>query len=265
MGFSPLVLLVVCALANAIPADSANTTQATIRTPYSFDYLIAADDYFDTPATVVFVEYEISAEVISRYTLAGKTVFCHVNVGSWEFWREDANHFPEEILGNDFEEWPGEKWLDVTNIALLIPLMRERFRSSFEKGCRGIAADNMAGYEFDTGFEITYQDQLAYNRFIASEIHVLGLLAVMINDPLQVTDLLDSFDLVVSNGCVAAEQCNFYEEFIDNGKPAFDIEYLDVYDEERFRNEICPLTATTGISFILKGLEETANNYFSCV
>jgi len=118
--------------------------------------------------------------------------------GAWEFWREDANLFPEELLGNDYDGWPGEKWLDITNTELLVPLIRERLRLAAAKGCNGIDANNLYGYKLDTGFDITYQDQLFYNRFLASEIRVQGMLAGVNDDPDQTEDLVDYFDFAVA-------------------------------------------------------------------
>ena len=46
----------------------------------------------------------------------GSVVICYISVGSWEDWRPDAGQFPSEVLGNDYEGWPGEKWLDIRRI-----------------------------------------------------------------------------------------------------------------------------------------------------
>lgn len=36
-----------------------------------------------------------------------------------EDWRDDADDFPAEAIGNDLDGWGGEKWLDVTNTVSL--------------------------------------------------------------------------------------------------------------------------------------------------
>lgn len=118
--------------------------------------------------------------------------------GSWEFWREDANLFPAEVLGNDYEDWPGEKWLDVRNMAAILPIMRERFRAAADKGCKGIAADKMIAWEYNnTGFDITPQDQLVYNRIIAAEIQVVGLMSGLVTDVRQASELVHQYDFGV--------------------------------------------------------------------
>jgi hypothetical protein len=42
-------------------------------------------------------------------------------VGSWEDWRPDKDQFPPEVLGNDYDGWQGEKWLDIREIDKLAP------------------------------------------------------------------------------------------------------------------------------------------------
>jgi len=56
----------------------------------------------------------------------GRKVVCYLSAGSWEDWRPDAADFPASVLGNDYEGWPGEKWLDIRQIEQLAPIMRAR-------------------------------------------------------------------------------------------------------------------------------------------
>lgn len=44
------------------------------------------------------------------------------------------------------------------------------------KGCDGVEPDNVDGYTNNTGFILTAEDQLMYNRFLADEAHERGLL-----------------------------------------------------------------------------------------
>jgi hypothetical protein len=52
-----------------------------------------------------------------------------VRGGSWENWRPDKDDFPPEILGNHFDGWAGERWLDVRRIDVLGPIHGGRARS----------------------------------------------------------------------------------------------------------------------------------------
>lgn len=44
----------------------------------------------------------------------GKWVSCYISVGTVESWRSDAGAFPSEAVGNSWEDWAGEKFLDIS-------------------------------------------------------------------------------------------------------------------------------------------------------
>ena len=52
----------------------------------------------------------------------------------------------------------------------------------------------MEAYTNNSGFPLTYQDQIAYNRWLATEAHKRGLSVGLKNDLEQVTDLVASFE-----------------------------------------------------------------------
>jgi hypothetical protein len=223
--------------------------------PHHFDYLLGEDSDFGTYVDVVFLDYDLDKETIQDIKAEGKTVICYVNVGAWEEWRSDAWDFPEYVLGNDYEGWPGERWFDVRKTSVLIPLMIRRFQTALSKGCDGIDPDNMNGFEVDTGFNINYNDQLVYNRAIGEAIRNLDMLAGLKNDGYQAADLVDSFDFVVSESCAPYDECDAYSVFIDQDKPVFVIEYTDLWDTQDFFDYACPIGERLGFAFILKHYE----------
>src|SRR5512143_2110882 len=81
-------------------------------------------DLFDTPH-----------ESIEALHAAGQRVVCYFSAGSWEDWRPDAGVFPESLLGNDLEGWPGERWLDIRQLDTLSPIMAKRLDLAAQKGC----------------------------------------------------------------------------------------------------------------------------------
>src|SRR3972149_750836 len=81
------------------------------------------------------------------------------------------------------------------------PIMRERFDLCRDKGFDGIEPDNMDGYTNDTGFPLTYEDQLRYNLWLAQEAHARGLSIGLKNDPDQGTDLVHDFAWALSEDC----------------------------------------------------------------
>lgn len=174
--------------------------------------------------------FDASEEVIKELHKNNKKVVCYINVGAWEDWRLDKNNFPKEVIGNDYSGWPGEKWLDIRRLDLLSPVIKSRFELCKQKGFDGIEPDNLDGYEIgvaETGFIMTYEDQLAFNRWLTKEAHSLGLPIGLKNNPEQIKDLLSDFDWAILESCYQYGWCNTFKQFIDNNKAVAMIEYTD--------------------------------------
>ncbi len=196
--------------------------------------------------------FETEASLIASLHSQGKKAFCYISVGSWEDWRPDAADFPFKIIGNDYEGWLGESWLDIRQIDLLAPIMRARLDMCAEKGFDGVEPDNIDLHWADTGFEISYEDQLAYNIWLAEEAHTRGLSIGLKNNEEQVADLLPYFDWVLTEDCFADEWCDEISPFIDAGKPVFAAEYTDMMSYEEFIADICPQANALGFYVFLK-------------
>ncbi len=191
----------------------------------------------------------------------GRIVICYFSAGSYEEWREDADEFPDEAMGNDLEDWDGERWLDLRN-AQVRDIMMDRMDLAVEKGCDGVDPDNVDGYANDNGLGLSSEDQLDYNLFIASEAHERGLSVGLKNDVAQLHDLVDSFDWALNEECFTYDECDTYSHFIDKGKAVFHVEYVDDWAEvQDLADEVCG--AATELSTIIKEWELTANR-FAC-
>jgi len=196
--------------------------------------------------------FENDASVIAALQAQGRKVVCYVSVGSWEDWRPDAGQFPASVIGEDYEGWPGENWLDIRQIVLLAPAMRARLDLCRDKGFDGIEPDNIDGYTNDTGFPLTYEDQITYNLWLADEAHARGLSIGLKNDPDQVADLLPYFDWALTEDCFAQAWCEEMMPFIEMGKPVFAAEYTDTGVTIR---ELCQEAERLNFSLILKDRE----------
>lgn len=69
------------------------------------------------------------------------------------------------------------------------------------------------------------QDQLTYNRAIASAAHARGLAVALKNDVDQAAALVGNFDLSVDEQCHELNECAKLQPFINAGKPVFNAEY----------------------------------------
>ncbi|HYO18738.1 MAG TPA: endo alpha-1,4 polygalactosaminidase, partial [Dermatophilaceae bacterium] len=171
-----------------------------------------------------------------------------ISAGSWEDWRSDADAFPETVKGKELDGWPGERWLDIRRLDVLLPIMDERMAACRAKGFDAVDPDNMDGYTQDSGFTITAADQLTYNKAIARLAHRYGMGVGLKNDPEQVADLVPHFDFAVVEQCVVYGECAAWTPFITDGKAVLHVEY------DGRMSEICAATKPLGFSTIKKHL-----------
>jgi len=195
-------------------------------------------DLFDTPQ-----------EVIDRLHAQGRVVVCYFSAGTYEDWRPDRDSFPVEVLGKPLPDWPGERWVDIRRIDLLGPIMSSRLDSAVQKGCDGVEPDNVDGYANDTGFPLSYADQLAYNTWLAGQAHSRGLSVGLKNDLGQIGDLLPYFDWALNEECFTYTECELLSPFVAAGKAVFGVEYeLDPVN-------FCPQANALNFDFLKKDWE----------
>lgn len=165
------------------------------------------------------------ASVVASLHAKGRKVICYISAGSWESWRPDAYKFPESVLGNPLEGWPGERWLDIRRIDIIGPIMTARMDLCKQKGFDGLEPDNIDGYANNTGFPLTYWDQINYNIFLANEAHARGLSIGLKNDLDQIIFLWPYFDWALNEQCFQYGECLKLMPFINAGKAVFQVEY----------------------------------------
>jgi hypothetical protein len=170
-------------------------------------------DLFDTPKSTIDTLHG-----------QGRVVICYFSAGSWEDWRPDAADFPAAVKGKN-NGWPGEKWLDIRNIAALSPIMQARLDLAVDKGCDGVEPDNVDGYSNNTGFPLSGNDQLTYNRWLADQAHARGLSVGLKNDVEQVTELEPYFNWALDEQCFQYNECDQLLPFVQAGKAVFGVEY----------------------------------------
>jgi hypothetical protein len=193
--------------------------------------------------------FDTDASQVSALHAQDRKVICYINMGVWENWRPDISRFPPAVLGKDVAGWPGEKWLDIRQIDLIAPALRARLDQCLEKGFDGVEADNLDGYANNTGFPLSAQDQLTFNRWIADEAHRRSLSIALKNDGEQVSELLPDFDFAIVEDCFAHGECASYSPFITAGKPVFAVEYTD---SGLTFQDICAQASTLKFNVILK-------------
>lgn len=179
-----------------------------------FDVDMYDIDLFDTPRVTIDELHD-----------AQRVVICYFSAGSYEIWRSDADRFATEVLGQTLDGWPGERWLDIRNLDVLAPIMEARLDLAVDKGCDGVEPDNIDGYSNPTGFDLSAQDQLVYNRWLARAAHARGLSIGLKNNLDQVRDLVVDFDWALNEQCFEYDECDLLVPFVEAGKAVFGVEY----------------------------------------
>lgn len=169
--------------------------------------------------------FETSAAEVSTLHGQGKHVICYIDVGTYEPGRPDTSSFPASVLGSGVQGWPGEQWLDVSNLGALEPIMTARFQMCREKGFDAVEPDNVDGYENGSGFPLTAQQQLTYDEWIASEVHSLGMAVLQKNDGEQTAQLQPHFDGAIDEQCNQYSECGNFQAYLTSGKPVLNAEY----------------------------------------
>ena len=169
--------------------------------------------------------FETSRQTVAALHARGIRVMCYISAGSFENWRPDAGKFPSSVLGNTLDGWPNERWLDIRNLAVLKPILNARMDMCKSKGFDGVDPDNVEGYANNSGFALTYQNQLTFNRYLAAAAHSRGLAIGLKNDLDQIKDLVGYFDWQLNEQCFEYHECGKLLPFIKAGKPVFNIEY----------------------------------------
>jgi hypothetical protein len=197
---------------------------STPRPPFLKVGMIEVDG-FDTPASTVAALHQ---------SFRGRGVVCYLDAGTWENWRPDASKFPKSLLGNDDGGWPGERWLDIAAYqGALGRIIAARVEMCKHKGFDAVDFDNVDGYDNNTGFHLTADDQLRYDVFLANTAHRAGLSVALKNDLPQIPALLRYFDFAVNEQCFQYAECLTSQnggryglnEFTAAHKPVFEIEY----------------------------------------
>ena len=210
--------------------------QITESVDTSFDVTMYDVDLFDTPQAT-----------IDALRARGRVVICYFSAGSWEDWRSDAGAFPRAALGNELDDWEGERWLDTRNAGVRT-VMRSRLDLAVRKRCHGVEPDNVDGMSNDPGFPLTNATQLDYNRFLAAEAHARGLSIGLKNDLGQVDELVDHFDWALNESCMRYDECEELLPFIRAGKAVFHVEY----GAASLARSVCPHTRSLGFSTLIK-------------
>lgn len=249
-ALAALLACVVPATASAAPDYPGGGRWQPAPTTAPWQWQLQQQLDLSIPASVYDVDgFETSAAEVGALHRRGRRAICYLDVGSWESYRPDRNQFPPAVIGERYEGFPDERWLDVSRFQLFKAPLVARIAMCAEKGFDAVEPDNLAGFENETGFAISAADQLRFNRWIARVSHRRGMAVALKNDPGQVRQLLGDFDFAVVESCFDFDECDRFLPFIRQGKAVFLAEY------ELPTSEFCEQATELGFSAIRKSYD----------
>ncbi|MGV8910516.1 MAG: endo alpha-1,4 polygalactosaminidase [Propionicimonas sp.] len=177
-------------------------------------------------ALVVDVDgHETTAATVATLKKAGKRVICYVNAGGWEDFRPDKAAFPKAVIGKALDGWPGERWLDIRAVGVLLPIMTARIEECARKGFDAVDPDNMDGWQAKSGFPLKPADTITYLAALSEVAHARGL-AIGLKNGIEVVEAATPLvEFAVNEECLTYHECAAYVPLLRSGKAVFHVEY----------------------------------------
>lgn len=198
-----------------------------------------------------------AASDVAQIHTQGAHAICYVDAGTYENWRPDASVYPKAVLGAN-NGWPGERWIDIRRLDVLIPIIGARVQSCLTAGFDAVEFDNMDAAYNVSGFKVTKAQQVEFNRAMAAVAHFYGLAVGLKNDVAQLTQLQPYFEFAINEQCSQYSECSGYDAWTSAGKAVAQVEYTAL------PAAFCPPAIAAGRSAIKKDLALHATPYLPC-
>jgi hypothetical protein len=210
--------------------------------------------------------YDLDGQTTPRSTVQAlhakkKVVVCYFDAGVYESYRPDAHKFqalkpqiwgrPDADGGPGGGAWPHSYWLDIRRIEELEPIMRARIHQCRKKGFDAVEPDEIDGYANGTGFPLTAEDQLEYNRQLARWVHEAGMSVGQKGDIDQVGDLWPAFDWTLNEECYQFQECNKLAPYVEANKAVWIAEYPEETKADGGRWPVSSVVKARGSAYVL--------------
>lgn len=248
------------ATATTTTAASATTTMSAPSpwgTGISWAWLLQGGPVPNLDVDVIDVDlFDTPASEVARTEARGVRTVCYLSAGTWEDYRPDAGDYPEEILGNNWDEWD-ERFVDIRRLDLLGPILEARLDLCAAKGFSAVEPDNIDTYWEDTGFDLTASDALAFAQWFARQAHARGLVVAQKNAPELAGRLVGFFDFAITEDCFDDGWCADMGPYDRAGKAILDAEYTDRMGS--LGSTLCSQADELGVSVLLANRNLTRN------
>jgi hypothetical protein len=234
----------------ATPADAGSSDAGDLPAAgASFQLQLTGelDSSLDVDVYIIDLDYEPADFAALRG--ARRYVVCHFSAGSLEPWRDDAGQVGEDVLGNELEDYPDERWLDV-RAATVRTLVGGRLERARAHGCDAVFPANLGVHAADSGFALAEADALDYAGWLADEAAARGL-RTMLGSAELIAQLADRYDLGLAFDCLAADGCQRWAPLRAAGKALLVVEV----GEQAEADALCPTAAAQDLVAIFKRRE----------
>ncbi|WP_242906259.1 endo alpha-1,4 polygalactosaminidase [Actinomadura terrae] len=201
--------------------------------PEVFDIDLYAD------AAVAGNNTTLNTAAVKAIHARGAKAICYIDSGSVEKVRPDYPQYVEwheahgkSLIGKSYPGFPEENYANINNDKgqrdFVLKMQEARVRKCVQAGFDAVEFDVVNAHEDGagvTGWQVSADSQLVFNRALADMAHRHGLAAGLKNDLGQIPQLVSSFDFMVNEECWEFRECDRLKPFIAAGKPVFGVEY----------------------------------------
>jgi hypothetical protein len=212
--------------------------------PWQYQLQGEIDPTIDAELFVIDL-FNVDAELIAELHGTGRLAVAYLSAGTFEPFRDDADAFPEAVIGNPLVSYPNESWLDVRDSEVR-RLMAARLDIAASKGFDGVLPTNLSADSSDNGFGLQTADVHDYAAWLAAETRGRGMSAGLAGDLVRRAPRFEQFDFAIHFGCIARGDCDLLAPLLAAGKPRLDIE------TEGDADEVCAAALAAGVNALLK-------------
>ena len=210
--------------------------------------------------------FEAPDSLIDELHNDNRKVICYFSAGTAEDFRDDIGILQESDMGDTLPDYDDERWLDIRSPRVL-ELALGRLDYAVERGCDGVEPDNVDAWDNNIGFDLTLDDQLAFNRAVANGAHERGLSVALKNALGQIPQMVDYYDFALNEQCHEYDECDQLQPFLDASKPVLNAEYDDDADKaSEVADDLCDDSNAMGLRTLVLPIDldgtfrETCNN-----
>jgi hypothetical protein len=212
--------------------------------PWQYQLQGEIDPAIDAELFVIDL-FDVDQPLIAELHGTGRLAVAYLSAGTFEPFRDDADAFPDAVIGNPLVSYPNESWLDVRDPEVR-RLMAARLDIAASKGFDGVLPTNLSADSNDNGLGLGTADVHDYAAWLALETRARGMSAGLAGDYASRASAFELFDFAIHFGCIARGDCDVLAPLAAAAKPRLDIETEGEVDE------VCAAAVAAGVNALLK-------------